>query len=179
MSRTNILHNDVPTEPVARWNPVDGRAVIETPDGKVYSFSLSRHRGQRAKEERIGLNASMWLQPKLAHDCGKPIEIREGEEVGKYPFTALEEHIEFRLRVTDALDYFLVSIDSEIDPRLRKDFARKATHLLREQEVANAVEPALLNNPMPEKFDTSLGPTEGKAGEILTAMIAKWRPKTA
>lgn len=173
MPGTNSLHNETPKEAIARWSPVDGRAAIETPDGKVYSFDPSRRRGTRVWEERMGFHDGMWLQPALAAQLGKPIETHPA---GEYPFTALQEHIEFRLRVDYALMAFLSSLDTELDIDFRKKMARKAERLLEEDEVRKRLESSLRNNPMPADFDTTYGPTKGKAGEILKAMVAKWRP---
>lgn len=173
MSRkTNILHKPVPAGSICRFNPVDGRAIIETSDGKVYSYDPSKRRSRRLCEESMGFHEGMWLQTAMAAASGNDIE---AIDAGEYPFTKALELIQFRLRVRDALDFFLKSLDRDLSVGLRKQCAQFATRLLAEDAVRELVEPVLIGNPLPPEFDTTHGPSRGKAGEILEVMVKKWR----
>jgi|SRR3989338_2149128 len=165
----NILHNPLPDAPVAQWSPVDGRAVIEMPNGKVYVLDPSKPAPVRLNEARIGFHAGMFLQPALAAQVGKPVVTCAA---GEYPFTELQKKIEFQLSVYDALDAFLFSLDPELTVEVRQRNARKVIRLLEDDAIRAAVEPALLSQPLNSSWDVTHGPTSGKAGEILTRLIA-------
>src|SRR3989338_8845122 len=135
----NILHNPLPDAPVAQWSPVDGRAVIEMPNGKVYVLDPSKPAPVRLNEARIGFHAGMFLQPALAAQVGKPVVTCAA---GEYPFTERQRN------------------------------ARKVIRLLEDDAIRAAVEPALLSQPLNSSWDVTHGPTSGKAGEILTRLIA-------
>lgn len=170
---TNILHNVIPSKPIAQYLNSGSRGVVETPDGKVYSYDNERPKGQRFVEEKIGFHPGMWMQPSLSAQMGNPVRITSP---GDYPFTDFESHLELKSRIYDGLTNFLRSLDADFEPEDREMFARRATHLLKEDAVHEEVAPVLIRNPMPTGFDTTHGPKEGKAGEILQAMIDAWRP---
>src|SRR3989338_4631220 len=165
----NILHNPLPDAPVAQWSPVDGRAVIEMPNGKVYVLDPSKPAPVRLNEARIGFHAGMFLQPALAAQVSKPVVTCAA---GEYPFTELRKKIDFQLSVYDALDAFLHSLDTDLDVEMRQKDARKATRLLEDDALRAAVGPVLLSQPLDKSWDITHGPTSGKAGEILKRLIA-------
>lgn len=175
---TNCLYNETPTEPVATFNPVDGRAIIETPGGAVYTYDPGRPRGGRVQQERAGLHAGMFLQPALAAQLGSPIEYVSGDVVGEYPFKAFQKWVEHRMEMRDALTCFLTSIDPELSIDIRQKAARKATHMLKNETIRSKVEKSLLAGAKrpgeKERWDPTYGPTEGEAGMILKKMLLEW-----
>ncbi|MBP9757821.1 MAG: hypothetical protein KBD06_04435 [Candidatus Pacebacteria bacterium] len=170
---TNILHNEYPSKPIAQYLTSGSRGIVETPDGKVYSYDNERPKGQRFVEEKLGFHPGMWLQPALSAQTMNPVKMTDP---GEYPFADFELQLELKSRTYDGLTFFLRSLDTDFEPEDREMFARRATHLLKEDTVRAEVEPVLIRNPMPPGFDTTYGPKEGKAGEILQAMIDAWRP---
>lgn len=170
--RSNALRNPIPRVSICRFSTVDFRAIIETSDGEVYTYNPSKRRPARLQKAEMGFHAGMWLQPAMAAACGDGIET---VEAGEYPFTEALEHIQFRIRVHDALDFFLKSLDIDLTVELRRQCARFATRLLEEDAVRELVEPILMGTPLPRGFVADHGPTRGKAGEILKAMLEKWR----
>ncbi len=164
---TNCIHNEVPGESIAQFSSNGQRAVIETTDGKVFSFSMSRSKGTRFEEERAGFHASKWLQ-----GAGGSIKMQPS---GEFPFPELELHLELLSRVDSAVRYFEVSLDPDFEIETRKKYAEGAATLLGDVEVFAAVVPTFMAKPMPPEWDATHGPTEGMAGELLKAMVAKWR----
>ncbi len=164
---TNCIHNEVPKKSIAQFSSNGQRAVVETSGGKVFSFELSRPKGYRFKEEQIGFHPSMWLQ-----GAGGEYRIRPS---GNFPFRKLEGHLEFLSRVEAAIFNFKASLDPELRVDLRQRFAQGAAALLGEIPVYTAVKLQLMVFELPPEWDLTHGPTQGQAGKILEALVAKWR----
>ncbi len=173
MPGRNILHNEPPSKSVAAYLNNGSRAFVETRCGKVFSYDNTRPKGQRFKEEALGFHPGFFMQPALSRQLGNPVLT---VDPGEYPFTDFENLMELKSRTYEALTFFLHSLNIEFEPADREMYARKATHLLKEDAVRAEVEPVLIRNPMPPNFDTTYGPKEDHAGRILQAMIETWRP---
>ena len=169
--KTNSIHNEVPEKSIAQFSSTGARAVVETTDGKVFSFSMSRPKGARFEEEHAGFHPGMWLQ-----GAGGDYRIQPS---GESPFTELEKHLELLSRIDDAFRSFEASLDHELSVETRQKCARKVVPLLEDDAVRAVVEPMLMANPMRPEWDVTHGPTEGKAGEILRAMVSKWQLRVA
>lgn len=87
----NILWNEYPDPGIAQFLSDGSRGIVETPDGKVYSYDNTRPAGQRFVEATLGFHPGMWLQPALSRQLGNPVQFRPS---GDYPFTDLEAHLE-------------------------------------------------------------------------------------
>lgn len=165
----NILFNEYPSQSIAQYSSLGDRGIVETADGKVFTYDVSRPVGQRfVLEKEVGLHPGMWL-PRLG---GIQIAIRPA---GEYPFTDLEKEIELQARCHTAFRCFTMSLDPEVDVKDRTLLANQATKLIEEDAVYTTVKRALTSMRLWETAVVDHGPKEGKAGELLQAMIAKWR----
>lgn len=88
----NILCNEYPSQSIAEFSGTYGRAIVETADGKVYSFDMDRQKGERFIEEGAGFHARMWL-PIMSQLRFLP--------AGEYPFTELEKQLESEWRIAN------------------------------------------------------------------------------
>jgi hypothetical protein len=167
----NIIGNEVPAKAVAQVCFMTGTAIIETPDGKVWSYEADKPPGEALVEQRIGFHPGMFLQPALASQMGSPIELAEA---GEYPFVALITEIGQKYRAHRAITAFLSALDPDMERSIRESFASAAGELLKEGAVRGIVEPILVGQPVPHGFDTQGVRLPGAAGEILEKIRQAW-----
>lgn len=143
-----------------------GHAIITTSDRKTYTFRPED--GVLEADKKFGLN--MFLQPALE----SAFEQWEIDDV--YPFEKIVERITKFKKTHNALGCFLHSLDPELTAEMRQKCARKAEREFQDDSVDLAfLRERLINTPMSSEWDTTYGPKEGRAGEILREMIRRWR----
>lgn len=158
----------MPENCIVEVAPISGCAIITTPDGKMYTFTPKEGVRDIGKT-----NINMFLQPALAAQLGAPIET--WKILDEYPFDKITKQIKQHLEIRDALRCFIFSLDPELPQEMRQKFARRAGEAFKDDIVHLALRDILINNPMLPEADTTCGPIEGRAGEVLREMIKKWR----
>lgn len=147
----NILWNEPPVKPIAQFLSSGSRAVVETPDGRVFSYDNTRPRGQRFVEEKLGFHFGHWMQPSLSRQIGTPIRLGYP---GDYPFAEFEDYLELQTRVYRSIRFFLLSLDPEIDAPERVTMARMSAEIMSGSDVRGSViQPVLLENPIPIEYE--------------------------
>lgn len=167
----NIIGNEVPAKAVAQVCFMTGTAIIETPDGRVWSYEADKPPGGALAEQGIGFHPGMFLQPALASQMGSPIEL---VDAGEYPFATLITEIGQKYRAHQAIDMFLSTLDTELAGDLREAAGTIADRLLGEKAVRDIVEPILTSKPLPAGFDDVGVLIPGTVREILEKIKKIW-----
>lgn len=148
--------------------PLTGHAVI-TLGNEVYAFSPDEGLKKGA------IHVGMWLQPAMQRQLGAPV--REATFTDDaFPFEKAVAWAKHQKMGFEALDLFLNTIDPELTPEHRELSAKKIEVLLADEEIYKSLVATMTSDPQPKDsdgFDISLGPSSGKAGEILSMMRKK------
>ncbi len=140
-----------------------GRALIKEEDGRLYTID-SGEPGE--VKDAAGLHTGMYLQG--GSDWHE-------EPAGEYPYGDLASKLGLGYRQHSALFVFLITLDAEMDETTRQGAAEEAEELFADDAVYEWVKDTCLSVAMPAEADAAGGPTTGRAGEILSAMVRKWR----
>lgn len=165
----NILMNPYPRESTALYESKGDRAIIETSDGKVFSYEDSRPSGERFVEESVGFHPGMWL-PKM------PGIIYKRQPSGPYPFTALELRLRQLKQVYYAVELFRLTLDPDMDINVRRDCVEHVTELFDDAAIYDAARLQLMERPLPDCIDVEHSFKGGKGAELLKALREKWHP---
>lgn len=166
----NIIGNEPPEKALAQADMKSGRAIIETPDGYVYSLEISGDE-VALHQQSLGFHPGMWLQPAMARCMGSPIAIIEA---GEHPFMQLVATMRLQKRRYDAVDMFLFSCDTDLGSERQRHAGERLEVLLQEDAVRSAIEPAILGVPFPEGLSRTGDFLTGRGKELLDKVIAKW-----
>lgn len=166
----NILGNEPPEKAIAEADIRSGRAIIETPDGKVYSLEIATDKVS-LQLQTLGFHPGMWLQPAMARSMGSPIAFIAA---GEHPFDELIATMRLEMRRGKAIDLFLFSCDMDLGSERQRQAGERLEVLLEEEAVRTAIEPIILSQPFPEDLSRTGEFLTGRGKTLLEKVIAKW-----
>lgn len=141
-----------------------GRAIVIEEDGRIFVLDVNI---SNTFQDGKGIHFGMYLQPGMTD-----IETRPA---GVYPYEEIVRYVELEYRRNRTLQIFCLALDGSHTLELRQMSGECAEELLADDQVYEWLKEGMLKVPMPESADTNNGITDGRVGEILAAMVEKWR----